>query len=302
MFDATEISKSTWSIAAGIGNQGAIEACRSLSSRLRALQWAYPTNASVRDSHIHLLNELRSSPLLEELHVSERILDLNEHFARSVSCATQICGLVPTLPLLKRIRIEGNDLCKKFLVIIPRLVALQDLSIYSVYRRVFHKTCDLEDATIPEPKSTVDMPWLKLPNLRKLDLRFVCKHFNMEQIIPKGLTSLRIEFYGAEERMTPEDMDWLVQHCPNLEQLELDMGLMENSNFQANRSEDSTNASSLFFNMVNASSHFLKMIERLKDLRHLRTLRLFPSYWFNGKLLSHPFAGSPRSVVASTLR
>lgn len=289
MFDANEHPNSNWSVAAGTGHQGAIDACRSISSRLRALQWAHPVNRLTRATHIQLLDELHCSPLLEELHVSERILDLDEHFARSISCATQICGLISTLPHLQRIRIEGNDLTKEFLLILPNLIKLHDLSMYSVYRRVFHESCDLEDATNPNPQSTVDMPWLKLPNLRKLDLRFVCKHFNVAQIIPQGLTSLRIEFYGAEERMTPEDMDWLVQRCPNLEQLELDIGLMEDSNFHQTVPHDP----------ATATSHILKMMERLRGLRRLKTLRFFPSYWFNGKLLPHPFAGSVDSVASA---
>lgn len=289
MFEAGEHLNTTWSIACGTGHEGAIEACRNATGRLKALQWAHPTNRLTRDSHIKLLDDLHSSPLLEELHVSERILDLDEHFARNISSATQICNLVSTLPHLKRIRIEGNDLAKEFSLILPSLVTLEDLSIYSVYRRVFHETCDLEDATNPNPHLTVDMPWLKLPRLRKLDLRFVCKHFGIEQLIPPGLTALRAEFYGAEERMTPEDMDWLVQYCPHLEQLELDMGLMEASNFQATVPETSTAT----------SSRFRAMIGKLKGFRRLKILRLFPSYWFNGKLLSHPFIGSTENVTSA---
>lgn len=289
MFEAGEHSNTTWSIACGTGHEGAIEACRNARSRLKALQWAHPVNRLTRDNHIKLLDDLQSSPLLEELHISERILDLDEHYARNTSFATQICKFVSTLPRLKRIRIEGNDLAKEFSLILPSLVTLEDLSIYSVYRRVFHETCDLEDATHPNPHVTVDMPWLKLPRLRRLDVRFVCKHFAIEQLIPKGLTALRIEFYGAEERMTPEDIDWLVENCPNLEQLELDMGLMEASEFQATVPET----------LTATSSRFLNMVGRLRGFRRLRALRLFPSYWFNGRLLSHPFIGSTENITSA---
>lgn len=291
MFSPTDVINNTWAVTCTNGHQGAIDVAREVSKHLRALQWAFPTNKLARDSHVQLLEDLHSAPILEELHISERILDLNERFSRSGTCAPQICELISRLLCLRRCRIEGSILTGHFLNILPSLLLLQDLSIYSVYRRVFHPACDLEDAEREEPDSTVDMPWLKLPNLRKFDLRYICKHFTMGQLIPDGLTALRIEFFGGEERINPGDLGWLVQHCPKLERLELDMGsLVDFNDNQAKLSESSSAA----------STQLSDMFRKLRGFRHLRTLRLFPSYWFRQKLLSNPFADD--DGVASSIK
>lgn len=263
-FNAVSRPKWTWSIATSIGFLGACETARRASQRLKAVEWSHPIGQGIQNRHVKLLDELHSSPMLEELHVSERALDLESSLSQYSSNAPQICRLVTTLPLLRRVRIEGADLTAEFLKILPNLTMLHDLSIYSVYRRVFHQGCDELDG---EMQPTDPMPWLQLPNLKKLDLKFVCKHFTMPQLIPKGLIALRIEFYGslADEHLTPEDLDWLALNCPDLERLELDIGSLE------------------------SPESYAEMLVKLGQFRKLRTLRLFPTYWRKGKLLPHPF-------------
>lgn len=292
MFDPDTIADHTWAVTCSNGHQGAIEVARGVCSRLKAIQWSYPTNRLARDDHIGLLKHLKSATMLQELHLSEKVLDLNEDYARNPTCSPQLCDFMSTLPNLRRCRIEGNDLTKDFLAILPNLSLLEDLSIYSVYRRVFHAACDLKEAEGAAPESTVDMPWLKLPKLRSLDLRYICKHFNLSQLVPPGLKALRIEFFGRDERVGLQDLDWLIHNCAGLERLELDLGSLVDFDPQAKVLEASSKPS--------PSSHLLSLLRKLCGFRRLRILRLFPTYWHQEKLLSNPFAND--SGVASAVK
>lgn len=288
--DFSKLSRDiTWGISCEEMHDGT-DLARSASAQVKAFHWSYPARTAYRDDsvlgpYVELLNHLQFCPLLEELHLSEAYLDSMEFPPPLASFSSEICGLSQTLPLLRRLHIEGSILTECFLKILPTLNALEDLSIYSIFKRAFHKGCDDEDAGV-EPAST--MPWLELPKLRKLELKFVCKHFTMGQLIPKGLVALRIEFYGIEDRLMRNDLEWLARHCPGLERLELDADISPKSRFPVGASLEPSN------NLAEGAS----VLSQLQRFRKLRTLRLFASYWRNGKLLPHPFE-SEKSILTT---
>jgi len=243
----------------------------SLASRvkLRALNLVspFPENSSAYDQ---LLSNLRGAKALEELHISEKVVD-SGLFPHLQSHAQQCSLLVSSLPRLRRLRVEGSQLTKETLKMLSGMTTLEDLSIYSSYRAAFHPSCTEHS---PVSNNADEMPWVQLPKLRKLDLRFVCQHFTIQQLIPPGLRALRIEFYGGNEHFKPEDMDWLAQQCPQMERLELDIGDLNDILSIENGLPMDTEVSRNF--------------ACLRGFRRLRVLRLLPSYWNEGNLRPHP--------------
>lgn len=272
-------SHCTWSLAVhngGVRNEWIDQVLPTL--RVRAFEWSHPVGR--RDvNHAKILQALENSPDLEELQVSEKELYMQEEVPYE-SHATEICSLIASLPSIKRLSVEGAGLTTKTLAILSQLQKLEDLRIYSSYRAAFHPDCpDHGCPSIP----TANMPWLHLPNLKRLDLRFVCKHFTIQQLVPKDLTALRIEYFGAKDRLSVSDLHWLATHCPDLEQLELDIGDLNDIYLPAPElnirwGAPSTEASGLF--------------RVLCSFQSLQTLRLFPSYWQDGTMSPAPFKSS----------
>ena len=197
--------------------------------------------------------------------------------------SARICGAIAAISSLRRLRIDGVTLCRDMIDVLPQLRELEHLSIYSRFRATFHKGCDSED-TPTEP--TVSMSWLELPKLKTLDLRFLCGHFKVEQIVPKGLTGLRVEFYGAHEGFTARDLDWLSCHSPLLERLELDIGELDDIFEDTEDLKDRSLACNETRELFRCLQHFGR----------LRTLRLCPTYWRDGKMQRIPMLNRDRVV------
>lgn len=179
----------------------------------------------------------------------------------------QVRKILQRTSSIQRLRIEGSILAWHLIPDILNLNRLQHLTIYSAWRIAFHRTCT-DDIVTP----TTDLPWLSLPNLRYLDIRFICHHFSIQQMVPPGLLGLRIEFFDAKGFLTVSDIHWLQKWCPHLERLELDIGnFFSRTLGEAQIPEDTADR-----------------LDALVGFRHLRVLRFFPTYWDNGKLLRHP--------------
>lgn len=114
---------------------------------------------------------------------------------------------------------------------------------------------------------------MQLPKLRSLDIGFICRHFEIAQLVPKALKGLRIEFYESDALygcLTASEIRWLIEYCPDLERLELDISPFTS----LTGGIDQRGA----WNFLHAISGF----------QHLRVLRLLPSYWPNGHLVTSP--------------
>lgn len=247
-------------------------------AKFKALNLISPLPGNTSD-YVQLLSSLRGARLLEELYISETVLD-NGPWRHLQSHAQQCSLLVSTLPSLRRLRVGGSQLTKEILEIVPSITTLEDLSIYSSHRAAFHPACS-DDSLVPS--NTEEMRWMRLPNLRKLDIRFVCRHFTIQQLVPPGLRALRIEFYGANEHLKPEDLTWLAQECSQMERLELDIGEMNN----IFSTEDG----------LPMDTEVSRNFACLQSFRRLRVLRLLPSYWNEGDLRPHPLPRPSWSVA-----
>lgn len=107
-------------------------------SRLKALQW---TNSAFirRLYHDAVLQKAMGSVSLEELSIDERNLTYS---AGEFSNCSQVCQLVVSLKCLKRLHVAGTEVSRNLLHMMPQLTSLEDLSISSSYRNVFHPNCE----------------------------------------------------------------------------------------------------------------------------------------------------------------
>lgn len=256
-------------------------------NKLRALQWTNPAFQR-RPYHEAVLHKAIGGVSLEELSIDERALTSS---ATDFSYAPQICDLILSLQFLKRLHVAGTEVSRKLLEILPQIQSLEALSISSSYRNLFHPSCEIYDyqglaydqgghfqmiqvqAADIQDIDTKELPWVRLPRLKFLEFGFVCRHFSMAQMIPRNLEALRIEFYGRSDRISVGEIHGLAEHCPELERLEVDV-----SHFSATTLD------------VEAEDHHgtRAFLSAFSCFRRLRVLRLFPSYWPVGHLLTSP--------------
>lgn len=216
------------------------------------------------------LRMVSSSQELEEIHLIgeqvEIIADEEPVMDRQISKVFQ------HMYNIRRLRLQGSAIAWHLLPDLQNFTNLRHLTIYSGWRKSFHRTCNEKNE---EP--TRDLPWLTLPHLKHLDIRFICRHFSIEQIVPPGLLSLRIEFFSAADLLSTGDLRWLSQTCPDLDRLEFDIG-----SFQHNTSPDSSATGDIPQETVD------RLDCLTNNFRNLRVLRFSPTYWQDGHMLRHP--------------
>ena len=192
--------------------------------------------------------------------------------------------LIPALSVftaLRRLGCEGQVTVSSAISILPDLPLLEDLRLYSSYKIAFHPEYDhIEDDTyndkadLTKSQLTTQGTWTKMPRLKHLWLRYICNHFQISQLVPKGLLSLRVEFYHASDTFSASDLQEIAQLCPDLQTLEIDMSQPT----KLSRPHPSVSVSDIGISLLGLS-HF----------KHLRVLRLCPTYWENNTLSPHPF-------------
>lgn len=229
---------------------------------LTALKRAVSSHLPAEDSWLQIA---KHSPALEELHLIDKQVEIP--IGETPTLKLQVKTLLQHMPSLRRLRIEGSILAWHLIPQLPTLNNLRCLTIYSGWKIAFHRMCT-DEVAIP----VADVPWSTLPNLKYLDIRFICNHHSIQQIVPPGLLGLRIEFFGPKDHLSIPDLHWLQRACPDLRRLELDIGSF------LPESKDGRQMPQETANRLHALSGF----------RNLHVLRLFPTYWDDGKLLPHP--------------
>lgn len=228
-------------------------------------------NESKKDNWLRIA---KYSPILEELNLIGEQVEITD--AEEPALKPQVVTLLQKLPSLQRLRLEGSAIAWHLIPELSVLHNLRHLTIYSGWKKAFHRTCVEE---MPTP--TADLPWLSLPNLKYLDIRFICRHFSIQQIVPPGLLGLRIEFFGPNDFLSISDLQWLAKTCPALDRLEVDIGKFFSS--------PSTN--------TGVDEETAERLDCLRNFRHLRILRFFPTYWRKGKMLPHPLQSKHWPVI-----
>lgn len=247
---------------------------RLASSVLRpcALEWYWGGLNHVYDSNC--LATTCDRELVEEVHFSEMMQDLLRNTLPNVKSGnlelhTFICGT----PRLKRLSLVGHELSTKLLQHITDFQELEQLRVYSPYRKSFHFGCP-EDGEVKSTAAVAQMPWFRLPKLTSLDIRFICTHIPVAHLVPPNLKHLAVEYYDRNARFSPSDLEYIASTSPGLEILEMDSIDL--------RDYEEWTADSL---SLPDEHHLLKPLRLFKNLK---TLKLIPSYWYDNHLVPRP--------------
>lgn len=215
--------------------------------KLHVLSWSNPS----AQSFPLISQKLALLTSLEELHLRE---PNNLSFTSGEL-------LPPQLRNLKRLSVLGVGLCSATLRTINQITSLESLRLNSTIDTVFHSHL--------RNHSFEGLPYLRLPNLQSLEIRYISRYLSIEHIIPstKTLTHLRLEYHNRNERLTSYDLRWISRNTPNLHTLELNVGPL------ANLWHPTAIAG------VDLDVDVYSMLEALSSFKNLRILRMFPSYW-----------------------
>jgi len=215
-----------------------------------ALSWRHIRTTTPGDS-LSANPALTGFPSLRELH-------LIEHSSSDIVPDT-LGDVLLGLGHLRRLSLVGAGLCSAALKVISQLSNLQSLRLNSPLDRIFHAHLTNHGFE--------GLPYLHLPHLQSLEIRYISRYLSIEHIVPKTVRHLRIEYHNRNERLTPYDLRWIAGHAPNIECLEIDTGPL------ANLWHPTAVAG------VDVDMEVYSMFGALSSFKNLRTLRLFPSYW-----------------------
>lgn len=216
------------------------ENVRALSwTNTTTLPWPWPAPAPA----------FASFDSLEEIHLSGILAPALDSVALDL----------PQLRSLKRLSLRGADFCSAGLKIVSQLENLESLRLNSSIDRIFH--AHLRNHAFE------GLPYLRLPKLRSLGIRYISRYLSIEHIIPPNIRHLRIEYHNRTEKLTPFALRWIARNAPHLECLELNAGTL------ANLWHPTAVAG------VDVDVEVYGVLEALSRFKNLHTLRLFPSYW-----------------------
>lgn len=165
----------------------------------------------------------------------------------------------PVLENLRRLSLVGPALCSAALAIVNKLRNLESLRFNSALDRIFHAHLRNHDFE--------GLPYLRLPHLKSLEIRYISRYLSIEHVVPKSVRHLRIEYHNRNERLTLFDLRWIARQAPDLECLEINTGAL------ANLWHPTAIAG------VDVDMEVYGMLETLSAFKNLTTVRLFPSYW-----------------------
>lgn len=215
-------------------------------TKLHALSWTNPARTFPL-----ICLQFPTLQSLQELHLREP----KDHPIPTLDT------LLPQLPHLKRLSLHGSALIQTALKSISQLTCLESLRLHSTIDRIFH--AHLRNHTFE------GLPYLRLPNLRALEIRYISRYLSIPHIVPQStkLAHLRIEYGTRHERLTPYDLRWIARAAPNLHTLEITIGPL------ANLWHPTAIAG------VDLEVDVYGTFDALSSFSKLHTLRLFPSYW-----------------------
>jgi len=215
-----------------------------------AVSWSYGRSTNTRDSSAQH-PPLKVFTSLHELHLEEPSNDdlIPGGFANTLLC----------MSALRRLSLVGAGLCSAALSVVSQLRDLESLCLNSSMDRIFHAHLRNHEFE--------GLPYLHLPRLQSLEIRYISRYLSIEHIVPKTIRHLRIEYHNRDERLTPFDLRWIARHVPELDSLEINTGAL--ANLWHPTAVAGVDVDMEVYGMLGALSYFKK----------LRTLRLFPSYW-----------------------
>lgn len=188
---------------------------------------------------------------LQELH----LIELGRSDFVPDTLADVLLGLVE----LRRLSLVGAGFCSASLGVVSQLKGLESLRLNSPLDRIFHAHLRNHEFE--------GLPYLHLPCLRSLEIRYISRYLSIEHIVPKMVRHLRIEYHNRNERLSSYDLRWIARHAPNLDCLEMNTGAL------ANLWHPTAIAG------VDVDMEVYGMLGTLSSFKNLRTIRLFPSYW-----------------------
>lgn len=160
---------------------------------------------------------------------------------------------------LERLSVSNAGNCERILRIASKLHNLQALRLDCLDENLYHRHIHNHDFE--------GLPYLNLPKLRSLDIRYVTKYLSIKHILPTQIEHFRIEYHSGQ--MSSYDMQWMSTHAPNLTCLELDVGSLDNL----------WNPTAVAG--VDVEVEVYSRLHALTLFPQLRTLRLFPTYFSN---------------------
>lgn len=240
-----------------------------------------------------LVNKLKQIPFecslasLEELWLGPRFFPAFTDFA----------GQIPWHQL-RRLSVRSRNIQSCMYKLASKLPLLRDLRLIAVDVQEFHINCPYEERanTI---HSDVNYPYLEidfvsLRSLQTLEIEGICNHVPIRSLVSPNLKALKLHRPHArssvaspESQRSPSDLIAAAKIAPNLEQLALDIGYIENMWHPTAIAGVHVDA---------ALYHF---ISALKNYKHLKRLHLYPPYVPKEELQNHPEHRGDRRQPAS---
>lgn len=163
------------------------------------------------------------------------------------------------IPQLRRLSLKGAALCSVTLTVVNRLTNLESLRLNSTLDRIFHAHLRNHEFE--------GLPYLTLPKLKELEIRYISRYLAIEHIIPRTIEHLRIQHH-RNERLTTQDINYIARNALDVRCLEMNIGALANL-------WHPTAVAGL--DVVDMDVY--RVFDALSSFRNLRILRLFPSYW-----------------------
>lgn len=214
-----------------------------------ALAWSQPKH-HLLPSHFEL-GLVKIFDNLQELHLKTS--------AESEATSTYIPEMLLKLQDLRRLSLTGSGFCSEALKVISKLDRLESLRLNAGLERIFHTNLRNHDFE--------GLPYLHLPNLKSLEIRYISRYLSIEHVVPPTIRHLRLEYHNRSDRLGAFDLRWIAKTAPDLEFLELNIGSL------ANLWHPTAIAG------VDVDVEVYRMLEALSSFKKLRFLRLFPSFW-----------------------
>lgn len=211
-----------------------------------------------------LAQNILSTRTLKELHIGPSaclLLVDEEERLRILSSPVPINNSTfpQDMECLERLSVSGAGDCDRILRIAHRLHNLRALRLDCTDEGLYHRHVHNHDFD--------GLPYLRLPHLRSLDIRYVTKYLSIQHVLPAQLEHFRIEYHSGQ--MSSYDMQWMAKHAPKLTCLELDVGSLNNL----------WNPTAVAG--VDVDVEVYSRLHALTLFPQLRTLRLFPTYFCN---------------------
>jgi len=213
-----------------------------------ALVWNQPKVSNLSD--FDGLNLVRTFDKLQELHLRAS--------SDSQLTSSEIPEMLLVMRDLRRLSLTGSGFCSETLKIVSKLDKLESLRLHAGSERIFHT--QLRDHDFE------GLPYLRLPNLKSLEIRYISKYLSIEHVVPSSLRHLRLEYQNRSDRLGAFDLRWIAKTAPDLECLELNIGSLENLWHPTAIAG------------VDVDVEVYRILDALSSFKKLQRLRLFPSY------------------------